>query len=66
MEYTMETLAPDALFESPSEGMINTATGDVEFENAEGACFNRTYPLSALGKTEDDLLKPLFPIFNGK
>jgi hypothetical protein len=46
--------------------MINTATGVVEFENAESACFNRTYPLSALGKTEDDLLKPLFPTFNGK
>jgi hypothetical protein len=34
--------------------------------NAEGACYTRTYALSAPGRTEDDLLKPLFPIFRWK
>jgi hypothetical protein len=66
IEYKLETLAPDTLFESPTESMINEAKGIVEFENAEGARYTRTYSLSALGKTEEDLLKPLFPIFKWK
>lgn len=66
IEYKLETLAPDTLFVSPTESMINEAKGIVEFENAEGARYTRTYSLSALGKTEEDLLKPLFPISKWK
>jgi hypothetical protein len=46
--------------------MINEAKGVVKFENAEGASYTRTYSLSARGKTEDDLLKPRFPLFKEK
>ena len=66
IEYKLETLAPDTLSEFPAGSMINEAKGIVEFENAEGARYSRTYSLSALGKTEDDLLKPMFPLFKGK
>jgi len=66
IEHKLETLAPDTLFESPAKSMINEAKGVVEFENAEGAHYTRTYSLSALGKTKDNLLKPLFPMFKLK
>jgi hypothetical protein len=46
--------------------MINEAKGVVEFENAGGARYTRTYSLSAIGKTEADLLKPRFPLFKWK
>lgn len=66
IEFKLEILAPDTLFEFPVESMINEAKGVVEFENAEGAHYTHSYSLSALGKTEDDLLKPLFPMFKWK
>ena len=66
IEFKLETPAPDTPFEFPVESMINEAKGVVEFENAESARYTRTYSLSALGKTEDDLLKPLFPMFKWK
>ena len=46
--------------------MINEAKGVVEFENVESARYTRTFSLSARGKKEDDLLKPLFPFFKWK
>jgi hypothetical protein len=46
--------------------MIHEAKGGMEFENAESARYTRTYSLSARGKTEDYLLKPLFPLFKWK
>jgi hypothetical protein len=63
IEYKLETLTPDTIFESPTESMIHEAKGVVEFENVEGARYTHTYSFSALWKTEDDLLKPLFPMF---
>ena len=66
IEFKLETLAPDTPFEFPVESMINEAKGVVEFENTGGARYTHTYSLSALGKTEDDLLKPLFPVFKWK
>ena len=42
------------------------AKGVRESENAEGVHYTRTNSLSADGKDEENLLKPLFPMFKLK
>jgi hypothetical protein len=48
------------------EKMITEAKASVTYKNAKGARYARTTKLSALGKSEDDLLKPMFPLFQWK
>jgi hypothetical protein len=66
IEFDKDTLAPDASFEFSVESMINEAKAVVEFQDETGARRSRTYALSALGTTEEDLLKPVFPLFHWK
>lgn len=66
IEFDKDTLAPDASFEFGVESMVNEAKAVVEFQDETGARRARTYALSALGTTDEDLLKPVFPLFNWK
>lgn len=46
--------------------MIDEAKVVVTFQNAQGARYKQTYMLSAIGRSEEDLLKPAFPMFRWK
>jgi hypothetical protein len=46
--------------------MIDEAKVVVTFRNAKGIGYKKTYMLSALGRSDEDLLKPAFPIFKWK
>jgi hypothetical protein len=65
-EFDLPELPSDGRREFPLPGMIAEAKALVSYENGAGRRFSRTFPLSATGKGEEDLLKPLFPMFGWK
>jgi hypothetical protein len=65
-EFDLPELPADGRREFPLPGMIAEAKALVSYENGAGRRFSRTFPLSATGKGEEDLLKPLFPMFGWK
>jgi hypothetical protein len=66
IEFDVAALDADAAYDYPMEKMITEAKASVTYKNAKGARYARTTKLSALGKSEDDLLKPMFPLFQWK
>jgi hypothetical protein len=46
--------------------MIAEAKALVSYENGAGRRFSRSFQLSATAKGDEDLLKPIFPIFGWK
>jgi len=46
--------------------MINEAKAYITWKDGEGHDFSHESVISALGKGEDDLLKPMFPMFDIK
>jgi hypothetical protein len=46
--------------------MVDEAKVVVSFTNEKKQQYKKTFLLSALGKSEDDLLKPMFPLFKWK
>jgi hypothetical protein len=46
--------------------MISEAKAAVTYQNSQGLAYSQTFRLSALGKSDDDLLKPVFPLFKWK
>jgi hypothetical protein len=65
-EFELPELPVDGRHEFPLPGMISEAKAVVSYEDASGRKFSRSVPLSATGKGEEDLLKPLFPLFGWK
>jgi hypothetical protein len=66
IEFNLAALAPEKTFEYRTESMVSEVKTVVGFEDALGVRTTRSYPLSALGKNDDDLLKPMFPLFSWK
>ncbi len=66
MEFDLPELRADARHEFSLPSMINEAKAVVDYEDASGRKFSGSFPLSATGKSDDDLLKPTFPIFGWK
>jgi hypothetical protein len=66
IEFDIPNLATDASSEHLLREMVNEAKAVVVFEDSKGSHYTRTYALSALGKNDDDLLKPMFPLFKWK
>jgi len=66
IEFDLSELAADARYEYSLPRMIEEAKAAVTFEDAKGVKTSRTFTLSALGKGDDDLLKPMFPLFKWK
>ena len=66
IELDIPELAVDASSEHPLNEMVNEAKVSARFEDSRGSHYTRTFALSALGKSDDDLLKPMFPVFNWK
>jgi hypothetical protein len=65
-EFDLPELPADGRHEFPLPAMIAEAKAMVSYENGAGRRFSRTCRLSATGKSEEDLLKPLFPTFGWK
>ncbi|HMA04376.1 MAG TPA: hypothetical protein VKO45_00420 [Methanomicrobiales archaeon] len=65
-EFDLPELAADGRYEVSLPGMISEAKALVSYENGAGRKFTRTIRLSATGESEEDLLKPVFPIFGWK
>jgi hypothetical protein len=66
LEFDIPALAPDGEHEVALPSMVAEAKAVVNYENTKGGKYMRTYLLSALGSNEDDLLKPMFPMFSWK
>jgi len=66
IEFNISELAVDTTSDHPLPGMINEAKAVVTFEDSKGSHHTRSFSLSALGKNDDDLLKPMFPLFKWK
>ena len=66
IEFDIPELAVDGVTEHQLQEMINEAKAVVTFEDSKGSHYTRTFVLSALGKNDDDLLKPMFPMFKWK
>ena len=66
IEFDIPQLAADAQYEYPFTRMIGEAKAVVAFDDTKGGHVSRTFSLSALGKGDDDLLRPMFPLFKWK
>jgi hypothetical protein len=66
IEYDIAGLEPEKSHGHPLGHMINEAKAVISYEDAQGSHYTKTSKLSALGNNEDDLLKPMFPLFNWK
>lgn len=65
-EFDLPELPADGRHTFFLPAMIAGAKALVSYENRDGRRFSRTYHLSATGKEDEDLLKPLFPTFGWK
>ena len=66
IEFDLPELAADARHEYPLPRMIDEAKAAVTFDDANHVQTSRTFSLSAMGKGDDDPLKPMFPLFKWK
>jgi hypothetical protein len=66
IEFDLPELAADTRNEHPLTRMVETVKAVVDFDDAKGVHTSRTFTLSAMGKGDDDPLKPMFPLFKWK
>jgi hypothetical protein len=66
VEFDIPELAADAQYEYPFNRMIGETKALVTFDDANGVHASRTSSLSALGTGDDDILRPMFPLFKWK
>ncbi|MCX6687284.1 MAG: hypothetical protein NT112_02710 [Methanoregula sp.] len=66
IEFDVPALAVDERYEYLHHEMISEAKAAVTYQNSEGLASSRTFRLSALGKSDNDLLKPVIPLFKWK
>lgn len=66
MEFETPPLAPGDSHPIALPHMIDEAKAVISYEDEQGRSFSHSSPLSALGESEEDLLKPVFPIFGWK
>lgn len=66
IEFDLPALAPDQRFEYALSEMVVEAKAVAHYSTSDGRSFSGSFPLSALGGGEEDLLRPPFPLFNWK
>jgi hypothetical protein len=66
LQFDLPELAVDARHEFPLPSMIAEAKAVLTYEDASGRAYSRSIPLSSTGRSEEDLLKPAFPLFGWK
>ena len=62
-EFELESLDVEESREFTLDAMINEAKAVVVFSTSSGEKFQKSYMLSSLGKGDDYILKPMFPLF---
>ncbi|MBT8508056.1 hypothetical protein AZH53_06515 [Methanomicrobiaceae archaeon CYW5] len=65
-EFDAESIDPDGKYVWEAEEMIQEAKAAIIWHDTDGRTYSNESRLSALGKGEDDLLKPMFPLFDSK
>jgi len=66
IEFDLPPLTPDERFEYLLSEMVIEAKAVVHYSTSDGRNLSGSFPLSALGGGEEDLLRPPFPLFNWK
>ncbi|MGD1005526.1 MAG: hypothetical protein ABR887_08920 [Methanoregulaceae archaeon] len=66
IEFEIGSLAADAKYDYPLSTMLNEGKAVATYQNKKGLKYSQTFRLSALGKSNDDLLKPVIPLFKWK
>jgi hypothetical protein len=66
LEFDIPSLAADEKYEYVLPEMISEAKATAEYQNSQGRAYSQTFRLSALGKSDDDLLRPVIPLFKWK
>lgn len=66
IEFDIPTLQIEERYTHGFGRMVDEAKVVVTFQNAQGVRYKKTYMLSALGRGDEDLLKPAFPMFKWK
>ncbi len=66
MEFDLPLLEAEARHTLALPSMVSELKVVITYQNATGRNFTRTIPLSAMGENEEDLLKPVFPLFGWK
>ncbi len=66
IEYDITEIPAEEEHTYPLDKMINEAKAYITWKDSEGNDLSHESIISALGKGEDDLLKPMFPMFDIK
>lgn len=66
LEFDVPPLVPEETATLAMPHMISEAKAVITFENEAGGTYSRTVMLSATGASEEDLLKPMVPLFGWK
>jgi hypothetical protein len=66
VEFDIPALQIEERYTHSLERMVEEAKVVVTFQNERGIRYSKTYMLNALGKGDEDLLKPTFPLFKWK
>lgn len=65
-EFEIPELGADARSDYPLPSVLTESKAVVTYKNGHGMKYSKTTRLSALDKGDDDLLKPVFPLFQWK
>jgi len=66
IEFDIPSLLVEERYTYTFERMLEEAKVVVTFQNDKGLRYSKTYMLQAFGTSDDDLLKPPFPLFKWK
>ena len=66
IEFDVETLDPERTYQFEIGKMLTEVKLVITYEDAKGATFSEVQNLSALAPEGEDLLKPMFPMFQWK
>ncbi len=66
IEFDVPSLKEEERYQYAFDAMVEEAKVVVTFENEQGFRKSADFIVSAMGKDDDDLLKPVFPLFGWK
>ncbi|HUU76294.1 MAG TPA: hypothetical protein VMW63_09430 [Methanoregulaceae archaeon] len=66
IEFDIPKLEEEEASQFPLDKMEEELKAVVTFSNDKGEEFTKSYKMSALGEDDDDVLKPVFPLFKWK
>jgi len=66
IEFTIPKLEAEEKSQFPLDKMVENVKVVIQYANDRGEEYSSSYKLSALGGDDEDLLKPVFPLFKWK